>query len=155
MNTAQQIALHLRAVFFGGNWTSVNYQAELAAISWQQAIQPVHGFNTIATLLHHTVYYVHAVADVLNGQPLTAKDSLSFAHPPIASAADWDNMVQQSFAAIEAFAKQIEQVPEALLPQTFIDEKYGNYYRNLSGIVEHFHYHLGQIVLLKKLLATA
>jgi hypothetical protein len=30
--------------------------------------------------------------------------------------------------------------------------KYGNYYRNLHGIIEHTHYHLGQIVLIKKLL---
>ena len=32
-------------------------------------------------------------------------------------------------------------------------EKYGNYFRNLTGIIEHLHYHLGQIVLIKKLIA--
>jgi hypothetical protein len=29
-------------------------------------------------------------------------------------------------------------------------EKYGNYYRNIHGIIEHIHYHLGQIVLIEK-----
>ncbi len=46
--------------------------------------------------------------------------------------------------------QQIEQLPESKLWETFSDEKYGNYYRNIHGIIEHIHYHLGQIVLIKK-----
>ena len=33
----------------------------------------------------------------------------------------------------------------------FVDEKYGTYSRNINGILEHSYYHLGQIVLIKKL----
>jgi len=46
----------------------------------------------------------------------------------------------------------IEQLPETKLGETFSDEKYGTYYRNLHGIIEHNHYHVGQIVIIKKLL---
>jgi len=35
-----------------------------------------------------------------------------------------------------------------------MEEKYGNYYRNFHGIIEHCHYHLGQIVLIKKMLLS-
>jgi hypothetical protein len=52
----------------------------------------------------------------------------------------------------ETFAGLIERLPESRLGETFADEKYGNYYRNIQGVIEHTHYHLGQIVLLKKLL---
>ena len=52
----------------------------------------------------------------------------------------------------EKFALLIEQLPENKFEETFIDEKYGNYYRNIHGIIEHNHYHLGQIVLIKKIL---
>jgi len=52
----------------------------------------------------------------------------------------------------ENFAGLIEHLPERTLEETFWDEKYGNYYRNIHGIIEHTHYHLGQIVLLKKIL---
>ena len=34
-------------------------------------------------------------------------------------------------------------------------EKYGTYYRNFHGLIEHAHYHLGQIVLIKKLVAAS
>jgi len=40
------------------------------------------------------------------------------------------------------------------LTDDFTDEKYGTYQRNLIGILEHSYYHLGQIVLIKKLLKT-
>ncbi len=48
----------------------------------------------------------------------------------------------------------IAQLPEGKLWEDFADKKYGSYYRNLQGIIEHTHYHLGQIVLIKKMLRT-
>jgi len=41
---------------------------------------------------------------------------------------------------------------ETQLEETFVDEKYGNYLRNIEGIIEHGYYHLGQISLLKKMI---
>ena len=52
----------------------------------------------------------------------------------------------------ERFATLIEGLPEDAIWSDFDNGKYGNYYRNLQGIVEHAHYHLGQIVVIKKLL---
>ncbi|GAA4794839.1 hypothetical protein GCM10023231_24020 [Olivibacter ginsenosidimutans] len=36
--------------------------------------------------------------------------------------------------------------------EIFIDEQYGTYLRNIEGVIEHGYYHLGQIVLIKKLI---
>jgi hypothetical protein len=52
----------------------------------------------------------------------------------------------------ETFAGLVEQLPDAILLENFTDGKYGNNYRNLHGVIEHTHYHLGQIVLVKKIL---
>jgi len=152
MNISAQLAKHIRDVHFGGNWTSVNLKDTLKDISWQQAITKVHSFNTIATLVFHTNYYVEAITRVLKGQPLIAKDVYSFAHPPITSQEDWDAMLNKTWQEAEEFANLVEQLPDIKLNEVFTDEKYGNYYRNLSGVVEHYHYHLGQIVLIKKIL---
>ena len=46
----------------------------------------------------------------------------------------------------------MEKLSDDKLFDNFADPKYGSYYRNLQGIVEHTHYHLGQIVLLKKII---
>jgi len=152
MNVTEQIAKHFREIHFGGNWTSVNLKDNLADLSWQLATTQVYSFNTIATLVYHMNYYVSAVLKVLQGEALNAKDIYSFDHPPILSQADWEKLLEKTWADAEKFASLIEQLQETRLWETFSDEKYGNYYRNIHGIIEHCHYHLGQIVLIKKIL---
>jgi hypothetical protein len=152
MQWSAQIARQLRAVYFGGNWTSVNMKDVLANVTWQQATAKVYSFNTIATLVYHTSYYIDAVSKVLQGETLNAKDKYSFDHPPINSQEEWENLLDKTWKKVEDFAGLIEQVSESKLEETFADEKYGTYYRNLHGIIEHTHYHLGQIVLIKKIL---
>ncbi len=152
MSVSAQLAKHFREVFFGGNWTCSNLKDNLADVTWQQATTQVHDINTISILVYHMSYYVSAVLRVLQGEPLIAKDTESFSHPPITSQADWDDLLARVWADAEAFAKLIEQLPEHKLWENFTDEKYGIYYRNIHGIIEHTHYHLGQIAVVKKIL---
>lgn len=152
MNLTQQIAKHLREIHFGGNWTSSNLKNQLADVSWQQATESVYSLNTIATLVYHTHYYMSAVLKVLQGEPLDAHDKYSFDLPPIQSQDDWNKLLDKTYADAEKFAGLIEQLPDSKLLENFSEEKYGSYYRNLHGIIEHTHYHLGQIVLIKKIL---
>ena len=152
MNLSAQIAKHFRDVHFGGNWTSVNLKETLNDVTWQQATKKIYSFNTIATLVFHINYYVSAVTKVLQGEPLTAHDKYSFDLQPIQSQEDWERILNNTWSDAENFARLIEQLPENKLGETFSDEKYGNYYRNIHGIIEHTHYHLGQIVLIKKIL---
>jgi len=152
MVLSTQIAKHIREVCFGGNWTASSFKEKLADVTWQQATTKVHSFNTIATLVYHTNYYVGAILSVLRGEPLTAKDKYSFDHPPILSQEDWERFLKKTWEDAETFIKLIEQLPESKLWEDFSDNKYGNYYRNIHGIIEHMHYHLGQIAMIKKLL---
>jgi hypothetical protein len=92
---------------------------------------------------------------VLQGEPLNASDKYSFNLPPIQSQEDWEKLLHKTWADAENLASLIEQLPESKLAETFTDEKYGSYYRNIHGIIEHSHYHLGQIVLVKKILAKS
>ncbi|MFN0202357.1 MAG: DinB family protein [Bacteroidia bacterium] len=152
MELSTHIAKHLRALYFGGNWTCVNFKEELAGITWEQATTKIHDFNTIAVLVFHTSYYFDAALAVLKGEAFHAKDEYSFLLPPINAQEDWEQLVATTWERVEELALLIEKFPEEKLWDTFVHEKYGNYYRNFNGIIEHSHYHLGQIVLIKKLL---
>src|SRR5258705_11816926 len=112
MNIAAQIATHFRAVYFGGNWTSVNLRDTLADVTWKQASAKVYSFNTIGTLVYHMNYYVIAVLGVLNGKPLDAKDKYSFEHPPILSEDDWQKLLDKFWAYAEDLARMIGEIPE-------------------------------------------
>jgi hypothetical protein len=152
MNLPAHLAKHFRDVHFGGNWTAVNLKDQLADVTWQQATTPVAGLNTIAALVFHLNYYVGGMLEVLRGGPLEIHDTFSFDLPPVESERDWAALVAKTFADAEAFAQLVEQLPESRLWEPFADEKYGSYYRNLHGVVEHVHYHLGQVVILQKML---
>jgi hypothetical protein len=155
MNLSQHLAKHLRDVHFGGNWTSVNLKDSLKDVGLQQANRKVQSFYSIATLVYHMNYYVDVTSKVLEGGPLNAKDAYSFNLPPIQSEEDWQNLLSKVWADAEKFALLIEQLPESKLWEDFTDEKYGSYYRNIQGIIEHCHYHLGQIVIIKKIVVAS
>ena len=153
MVSVQQIAKHFRDVYFGGNWTAVNVKDVLADVSWQQATAKIYHLNSIADLVFHINYYVAPVLKVLQGEPLKASDTLSFDLPPITSEEEWQKLRTKVLTEAELLADQIEKANEAILFEDFAGTtEYGNYYRNLLGITEHTHYHLGQIVMIKKIL---
>lgn len=65
---------------------------------------------------------------------------------------NWQNIFASFFGAVtgaENFATDLERFPENKLWDDFSEGKYGNYFRNIQGIIEHTHYHLGQIVFIK------
>jgi hypothetical protein len=154
MNFSQQIAKHLRDVHFGGNWTSVNLKDTLDGITVEQATKKNADLNSIAVLVFHMNYYVDVIIKVLQGQPVRAHDKFSFELPPLSSEEEWQSLVNKALTEAETLAGIIEQLPDSRLEDIFMDKKYGTYYRNFHGLIEHCHYHLGQIVILKKLFFT-
>jgi hypothetical protein len=154
MSLTKQIAKQFIELYWGGNWTGVSLRENLADVDWQQATTKVYSFNTIAALIYHMNFYVNAVITVLQGEALTASDKYSFDHPAILSSDDWNKLLDKTWNEAEQFATMVEQMPESRLWESFSDGKYGNYYRNIQGVTEHAHYHLGQIVLVKKIIQS-
>jgi hypothetical protein len=148
----KEIAKHFREIHFGGNWTCVNLKDTLSDVTWEQANIKIHDLNTIAALAFHINYYVSGVLDVLNGKQLLIKDKFSFDYSAIQSKDDWKNFLEKCWEEATFFADKIEELQDNAFFEIFSEEKYGNYFRNMIGIIEHSHYHLGQIVIVKKLL---
>lgn len=153
MNLSTLLAKHLRDVHFGGNWCAVDLKTTLSDVTWQQAAANVHSLNSIYTLVFHNGYYLKLILRVMEGGPLEGNDKLSFVHPPLDSQEAWDGLLAEIWANVEQLAELVEALSEEQLTGPFSDGKYGTVYRNIAGFVEHTHYHLGQMRLIKKLLA--
>lgn len=153
MKIAQQIGRHIRELHFGPNMPGANLKEKLADLTWEQATTQIADFNPIATLVFHIHYYIRAVLGVMEGGPLDAHDKYSFDVPEITSQAQWEQMLEQVWADAERLALLTEKFPDEDLSQDFVLAKYGSYYRNLNGVIEHSYYHLGRISLLKKMLS--
>lgn len=152
MATTKQLAKQFREVILNGTWiANTNFKHQLTGLSWEIATTPVHSLNTIAALAQHIHYYIKGIKNVFEGGRLEIKDKYSFDFEPMQSQAQWEAFLNLFWNDAEALAALIEQLPEGL-NEFFVDEKYGTYYRNITGMIEHSYYHLGQVVLLKKIL---
>lgn len=153
MKRPEFIANRLREIFISGYWiANTNYKDQLQSINREQAVQQVSDLNTIAALTYHINYYLSGILNVFNGGLLEIKDQYSFDLPPIHAEADWKQLVKKLLANAAAFADEVEKMPDEKLDEVFVDEKYSTYLRNIEAVIEHSYYHLGQIVLIRKLI---
>ena len=153
MKNTVEIANRFRETILNGTWiANTNYKHQLENLDWKIAVTPVKNLNTISILAQHIHYYINGINNVFKGGPLDIKDKFSFDFPPITSQEDWQIFLDKFWNAAEEFASFTEQMPDEKLDQIFIDEKYGTYKRNIEAMIEHSYYHLGQIVLIRKLL---
>ena len=153
MNKTNEIANRLREVFINGRWiANTNYIEQIQNLTWQQAVQKVHNLNTIAALTYHINYYLDGILKAFETGKLQISDKYSYNLPPITSDEEWSNLVKEFLSNSEKFADKVEQLGDDILDKPFIDEKYGTYLRNIEGVIEHSYYHLGQIVLISKII---
>lgn len=156
MTRANTIAGRFREVMLNGKWiANTNFRQALSEVSWEQANRQVGDLNTIAALTFHIGYYIGGVLEVIEGGPLAIRDKYSFDFPPIESQADWEQLQASLWERSERFAYAVERMSDEQLDAGFVDEKYGTYERNIEAIIEHGYYHLGQMILLKKLLSQS
>lgn len=152
MKNNQQLANRFREVILNGKWVAnTNYKDQLENLPLEIAQTKVGDLNTIAILAQHVHYYIKGVAAVFKGGALEIRDAYSFDFPPMTSETEWKSFLDAFFRDAEEFATLVEQLPENKLNDAFTNEKYGTYQRNIDGMIEHCYYHLGQIVLIKKL----
>jgi len=152
MSSTKQVAKQFREVFLDGKFIAyTNLKEQITDLNYEQANTKIGNLNTIALLVFHLNYYIAGVLQVLEGGTLDIRDKFSFDMSPIESEGDWTKLKDQIFENSEKFAAALEKMPNSKLSEPFVDEKYGNYYRNMHSMIEHGYYHLGQIVLIKKM----
>lgn len=155
MTDATKLAERFREVYLSGQWvTGTNFKAQLSDINWEQATRKVGNLNTIAQLTFHIHYYIAGVLQVLRGGPLEIRDKYSFDMQPVESEQDWQNLLARLLTDAEEFAQAIEQMSDAKLAEGFVKPEYGDFQRNIDVIIEHGYYHLGQVVLIRKMMAV-
>ncbi|WP_422350304.1 DinB family protein [Flagellimonas sp.] len=155
MERTKALSNRAREVLLDGRWvTNTNCKAQLENLNWEQATQKVGNLNTIAALTFHINYYLAGLIVVFQGGTLEIRDKYSFDLPPITSQADWEKLVKEFLENSETFVQEVAKLSDGILDQPFVEEKYGTYLRNIEGIIEHSYYHLGQISMLKKMIAV-
>ena len=153
MKSSIQLANRFREVILNGKWiANTNVQDQLSDVTLEQAVTQIANLNTIAQLTFHLNYYISGVLNVLEGGELEIRDKFSFDLPKINSEQEWNALKADLFSNAEKFANHIEQMTEERLNSEFVKKDYGDFRRNIEGMIEHSYYHLGQIVVLRKMI---
>jgi len=154
MKRSEILAIRLREVLLEGTWiANTNFRQQIETTSWEHAIKKVQNMNSIADLTFHINYYLQGILDAFAKSKLEIQDKYSFDTPPINSAEEWENLVQQFLKNAKIFVATIGVLEDEALQKPFFDQRYGTLERNIEGVIEHSYYHLGQISLIKKLLS--
>ncbi|MCH5600403.1 DinB family protein [Niabella ginsengisoli] len=152
MRFKHHIAQHLLDVHRGGNWTDVNITDTIKDISWQQAIAKTSfSPNSIAMLLHHISYWNRVVAQRGRGIVSTINKENGMNVPPITNENEWLLLKKDNLHSAGELETVIEGYDEGNLFSPILTG-HTSAYKNFQGQVEHVHYHLGQIVMIKKYL---
>ncbi len=155
MNSTQ-LANRLGEVILSGTWiANTNIKDQIENLDYTIANKQVQSLNTIAILAQHIHYYVSGIKNVFVNGNLEIRDKFSFDFPPITSQKQWKSFQNLFWKDTEELIQHISHLSESELKNPFVDEKYGNYQRNIDGLIEHTYYHLGQIVLIKKMIESS
>lgn len=153
MTPPSSLATRIREVLLNGKWiANTNFKEQLEGVSYLEANHRIGHLNTIALLSFHINYYLKGLIQVFDGGPLDIKDQYSFDMTAINNDNDWHLLKTELLQNAEYFAQKVEQMSEADLEGPFVDERYGSYARNIEAVIEHSYYHLGQIVLIRKMM---
>lgn len=148
----QFIAQHILDVHNGDNWTEVNITDTLKDVSFEMAVaQTKASKNTIASLLYHLTFYNEVMLKRLEGNPPVNNDSNGFDMPPLRDESAWRELKGRNMTSANALAEAVKNISDEKLFEPILPG-FSQTYKSLHGIVEHAHYHLGQIVLLKNLI---
>jgi len=153
MEIAHNLADSLKEVLLDGKWvTGTNIKNEIMNLDWKTAIIKIDSLNSIADLTFHIDYYLAGVLNVFEGKKLEIKDKYSFDYKQIESQKDWEQLINKFCVDSEKFVETVKKFSNEDLEKNFVKKEYGNYFRNLTVMSEHSYYHLGQIILIKKLI---
>ena len=152
MSKTKLLADRLHEVFIDGKWiANTNWKEQIEAVTWSESIETVKDLNSIALLTFHLNYYLAGLIPVFDGGALEIRDKFSFDMPLLQSEKDWENIVKDFISNAKVYIEKVRALKDNQLAEPFVDPKYGSYQRIIEAMIEHAYYHLGQVVIIRKL----
>ena len=154
MENNRELAKRFSDVILNNSWVANNsYKNQLTDLPLEVVLFKYQSLHNIAALAQHVHYYIAGILNVFNGGNLDIKDIYSFDFPPINTIEQWHTFLAVFWTDAASFTQKLEEMDENTLNSIFVKKEYGTYHFNINTLIEHSYYHLGQIVLIKKLIS--
>lgn len=152
-NEINRIVKQFEAMQHGDCWIGTNFKELLQGVDHKMAMARVEEkANSIWMLVGHITYWRTAVVNRLTGSDNPPPFS-DFYLPDEANTENWHQALHDFEAAYHLLRNALHHFNEDNLHKHSVKKEQTNY-ELIMGCLQHDAYHFGQLMLLKKLLAT-
>ena len=150
MKENQRLSKLLQDHFNGDPWIDVQILDSLKGLTAKDAAREIHGLNSIWQIVQHMACSRETILERLSGKNLPAPAHNYFMAIEDTSAKAWEDAIRK----LEASQKKWLGYLSAEIPDPDGKPVAGAYsrYELIQGILQHDAYHLGQIILIRKML---
>lgn len=151
MKEKDRIIKSFEDLFSGDPWLSVNLMDTLEGISALQAATRIApGRNTIGEIIHHVTQWRLTVLRRIQGEEVPSPEHNFLQSLEDTSETGWKETLDQLRRSHDMWIEFLRTWDESEF-DTLYPGNNMTYYEHVQGILQHDAYHLGQVVLLSKL----
>ncbi|QSB28377.1 DinB family protein [Flavobacterium sp. CLA17] len=152
MSENKRISNLYQSIYNGNPWLEVTLSHTLENVTAEQAYRKVNpNLNTIWEIVNHLIQWRRNILRRVEGETVVTPDHNYFVPILDSSEAAWEQSLQSLAKSQELWNAFFEDFNDSDLEKIYVDNNH-TYYEHIHGIIQHDVYHLGQIVILKKLL---
>jgi uncharacterized damage-inducible protein DinB len=137
--------------FDGSPWLDVNIMDTLKNISATQAAKKIDHLNSIWQIVNHIICWRETNLKRVNNEIIPAPENNFIEVVMDASEEAWQATLIKLERSQHNILSFLSSSNDSMLEKVYVANGL-SYYEHLQGILQHDAYHLGQIVLLKKLI---
>lgn len=152
MSENQRISSLYQSIYNGNPWLEVTLAHTLENLTAEQAYRKINpNLNTIWEIVNHLIQWRRNILLRMQGETIVTPDHNYFVPVLDPSEAAWEQSLQSLAKTQDSWNAFFEDFDDADLAKIYINNGH-TFYEHIHGIIQHDVYHLGQIVILKKLL---
>lgn len=151
MKEAQRISSLYQKLYNGSPWIDITITAVLENITAEQAAKrALPNANSIWEITNHIIAWRANVIQRVQGTVITTPNHNYFESIKDTSDAAWRNTLEKLEATQTAWFQFLNNFKESDFENIYPNNEM-SYYEHIHGIIQHDCYHLGQIVILTKM----
>jgi uncharacterized damage-inducible protein DinB len=151
MKEAKRIKKLFEDLYDGSPWIDVTIMDTLKSISAQRAAKKIApGRNSVWQIVNHIIAWRENVLLRVQGNIIITPNNNYFIEIDNVSEAEWQKTLERLANSQDQWIRFLENFDESKFETIYPSNKM-SYYEHIHGILQHDAYHLGQIVLLSKL----
>ena len=152
MSESIRISNLYQSIYNGNPWLEVTLAHTLENVTAEQANRKINpNLNTIWEIVNHLIQWRRNILRRVEGETVLTPDHNYFVPILDPSEAAWEQSLQSLAKSQELWNAFFESFDDSDLAKIYVNNGH-TFYEHIHGIIQHDVYHLGQIVILKKLL---